>query len=290
MSKIQKALDRAIRQNSLPENRRSEPVKSTHSLAVMRESNLASPATLESRDIVHSMSVDRKALESYHALRTRLGRELAGSAGKVICVTSVVPATNDVMVALNLSVSVAGDESQSALIVDCDLDRPSVAKILGLADAVGLTDFIEGNVSDIANIILGTGIPRLRAITAGYEPYRSDIFLRRRMKEMIAEVRERYDDRIIILHAPPVMGSSDAIALAEQSDWIILTVPYGKATSPQVMRAIEAVGPSKVMGTVLYDEPQLPPLPAKLVMRDVLEKLAHPLQMFRTLFGAERAH
>ncbi len=123
----------------------------------------------------------------------------------------------------------------------------------------GLTDYLEADDIQVEHIIHPVGIPRLRLVPAGR---RSDMPTENlgssKMKSLLAELRERYQDRYIILDTSSITDAADARVLQEMADLALLVVPYGKTTEIQVWNAAKAIEPSKFFGVVFNDEPQLP--------------------------------
>jgi Mrp family chromosome partitioning ATPase len=71
------------------------------------------------------------------------------------------------------------------------------------------------------------------------------------MKEMIAELKQRYD--FIFFDSPPVLGVSDASVLASEVDLVMQVIQYRRYPQPMTIRAkqmIEKVG-GNFVGIVL---------------------------------------
>src|SRR5215475_10369887 len=69
------------------------------------------------------------------------------------------------------------------------------------------------------------------------------------MKEFMREAAQQYD--WVILDTPPVALLSDANLLSAMIDVAVVVVNAETTPYPLVRRAVEAIGPSKVLGTVL---------------------------------------
>lgn len=298
MSKIRDALEKSRAQGgnsgtAAPRqgegSMRVAPAPQTNALVVMSESRLLAPEALESRHIVHPRLQDRGVLDGFRGLRSTLLRKVNGHAN-LVCVTSVWPQDHGGLVAANLATVIAADESRSALLIDCNLARPSVGRLFEMGDGPGLSDYLADEKVDVTQVIRPVGIRRLRAIAAGHADPQGDCFLFRRMKDLVAEIRARYDDRMIILNAPPVRACADATILAEQSDYVVLAVPYGRVTMAEISDAARAVGAAKVAGVVFFDEPRVPSIGPGELLREAIRQLAHPVAFFRRLVGAPVAN
>lgn len=297
MSKIRDALEKSRAQHgeSGTAPRRADegltgvaPVRQSNALVVMSESRLLAPEALESRHIVHPRLPDRDVLDGFRGLRSTLLRKVNGHAN-LVCVTSVWPQDHDGLVAANLATVIAADESRSALLIDCNLARPSVGRLFEMGDGPGLSDYLADEKVDVTQVIRAVGVRRLRAISAGRGDPQGDCFLFRRMKDLVAEIRSRYDDRMIILNAPPIHACADATILAEQSDYVVLSVPYGRVTMAEVSDAVRAVGAAKVAGVIFFDEPRVPSIGFGELLRETIGQLTHPLAFIKRLVGASAA-
>jgi Mrp family chromosome partitioning ATPase len=75
---------------------------------------------------------------------------------------------------------------------------------------------------------------------------------------LLVDIRQRFSDRFVILDSPSMTDSADARILLELCDYVLLVVPYGRATSAEVEESIKAVDGEKFLGVVFNDEPRLP--------------------------------
>ncbi len=85
----------------------------------------------------------------------------------------------------------------------------------------------------------------------------ADFFTSARWRALLMELKQRYPDRYLVVDAPPLGLSADAGATLAECDFAILVVPYGKVTQAQLSVAAKAVGPQKLLGVVLNDEPRV---------------------------------
>jgi receptor protein-tyrosine kinase len=92
----------------------------------------------------------------------------------------------------------------------------------------------------------------LTVMTAGTPPRSAlEVLSRRRLDELIDDLRQRYD--IVIIDSPPVVAGGDAVAIARQADGAIMVVKAGSVTLPAVRRALGTVdrGGARILGVVL---------------------------------------
>lgn len=211
---------------------------------------------LDEAKIIYQDMEDARVVESFRHMRTHILQN-AGPRNCVVLVASVVPDGGASFVALNLAASFAFDETKTALLIDCRLRDPQQDRLVSGDIHYGLTDYLEADDLDVAQIIHEGGIPRFRLIPAGRKSDAGTEHLdSRRMRDLISHLKDRYPDRYIVLDAASPAESADAAVLAELADFVLLVVPYGKATESQIWAAAKGIDEQKFLGVVFNDEPQ----------------------------------
>ena len=133
------------------------------------------------------------------------------------------------------------------LIVDSDLRRPSIHKILRVSNSVGLTNYLLKQNS-LEEVIQTTGMPTLDFLPSGKLPSSSmGILSSAPMKIMIQELKRRYD--FVFFDSPPIMGVSDASILASEVDMVLQVIQYRRYPQPMTIRAKQMI--QKVGGNLL---------------------------------------
>lgn len=274
MSKIQDALDKikANRENVDPavvgqesvgfqhsnyNNKRSavEPVNSISEMYQIDE--FTDERKAQSR-IISSGMHDRKVFNAFRELRTTV-MEKSDKASPVIMVTACNSDSGSSFVALNLAASIAMDESKTSLLIDCNFSDPNYSDLTDNENKIGLKEYLQDTQSRVEDIILPTGIPRMRLIKSGKANIpTTEFFTSIRLHNLFDDIRKRYDHRYIIVDAPAIDENADARILAQVCDYVILVVPYGKNGEKQVLSTARTIGKEKLLGTVLNNEPQLP--------------------------------
>lgn len=147
--------------------------------------------------------------------------------------------------------TVFAQNGQRVLIVDSDLRRPSLHKLLNVSNSVGLTNYLLRQNS-LEEVIQTTKLPTMHFLPSGKLPSSSlGILNSPQMKEFIKAVKERYD--FVFFDSPPIMGVSDASILASEVDLSILVIQYRKYPQAMTIRAkqmVEKVG-GRMLGVVL---------------------------------------
>lgn len=231
-----------------------ERLVANRSITRIAETTALSPAQMQDRAIISPTSMGQPQVDAFREVRTRL---LAASNDSNI-VTLVAPVSRGSggsYVARNLAAAFAFDDTKSAVLIDCDLYRPSQHTTMRINPFKGgLVNYLEDPATFIADMLYETGIPRLRLVPAGAAPKRnSEYFSSFRMRLLVDSLRSRYPDRYLFMDSPPVLGAPDARILADIADVVVLVAGYGRDSPDDVARAAANFDPSKFAGVVFNE-------------------------------------
>lgn len=175
------------------------------------------------------------AAEAYKALRTSLLFSTIDHVLKTIVVTSSGPAEGKSRTAANLAVVLA-EAGHKTLLIDADFRRPSMHKIFGRIQNVGLSNLILQDVTENEAITAVERVPNLWLITSGpIPPNPSELLGSGRIKELMFRVGSAF--KYIILDTPPVNAVTDPAILAADANGTILVVEQGRTTFPALGHA-----------------------------------------------------
>lgn len=188
--------------------------------------------------------------EAYRVLRTNVLFSRKDPKFNTMTVVSGGAGEGKTTTLFNLAVIFA-QNGQRVLVVDSDLRRPSVHKLLKLSNNIGLTNLLLKQ-NTLEEVIQTTGMPTLDFMPSGKLPSSSmGILGSAQMKEMIRDVKRRYD--FVFFDSPPIMGVSDASILSSEVDIVLQVIQYRRYPQPMTIRAkqmIEKVG-GNLLGLVL---------------------------------------
>jgi capsular exopolysaccharide synthesis family protein len=188
--------------------------------------------------------------EAYRALRTNFQFATLGTNAKTLMVTSAVPGEGKTTTVVNLAVTMA-DQGMRVLVVDTDLRRPNVHRVLRMERGPGLADVLREGL-DLDMVIRPTRVENLWVISAGrVPPNPSELIGSERMAEVMHTLRGQFD--LVICDAPSVLVVTDPVLLATKIDTCLLVCAAGFARRETVSRASKLLSTAKgrIAGVVL---------------------------------------
>ncbi len=201
-----------------------------------------------SSKLVTLSAPDSLDAENFKVLRTQLLFPKNGQRPRTIMVTSALPGEGKTFVSANLGVSIAMGVHEHVLLVDCDFRRPALHRMFGYAQSLGLHEYLTG-AKRLEELLIRTQVEKLSLLPAGSTPRNpSELLSSKLMQAFLAEVKDRYSDRFIIIDAPPTNVMADTSALANYVDGILFVVMAHKAPRQMVHKSLETIGKKKVIG------------------------------------------
>jgi capsular exopolysaccharide synthesis family protein len=257
MERIKKALELARRQRGQNGTEGAASISNTPlparingATAPTRIASLA-PEHLERHRVLHSGS-HAAVRRAYKMLRTQLLQRMRDNALQTIGVLS--PATGDgkSLTAANLAISVAQDPNHTALLVDLDLRRPTLHQLFGVTVEQGVDDYLRGRCAVAQALSRFTQYERLALLPArAAVEDSSELLASARARELIAELKGRYPDRIVIIDLPPVLACDDALTLTPSVDCVLVVTAEGFTRREELVRALRVLDKARIVATVL---------------------------------------
>jgi capsular exopolysaccharide synthesis family protein len=192
------------------------------------------------------------AAETFRMIRTNLAFMSPDEPLRSVVVTSAMPLEGKTTIASNLAVTLA-QFGRSVLLVDSDLRRPRLHRVLEVDNQIGLSTLVEGRSSWSASVH-GTKIDGLSLLTSGPIPHNPSELLH---SEAFARVREQLLQHFdyVLFDSPPMGAVTDAAILAPQVDGVLLVVRAGTSTLHAVAGARKQLTSvsGRLVGAVLND-------------------------------------
>lgn len=193
-------------------------------------------------------------IETYKALRTRVEALSAKHKYKVFIVSSTGEGEGKTTVATNIAISLA-QNGRSVLLIDADLRKPSICKMLGL------TNVKENKGHGLPDVILDTGsfekairyiekhkIFLLAGTSAVSEP--TELLSTTQMERIIKAVRSEFD--FVIIDTAPAGVVTDASIITNYADALIMVIREDQLPVAKIRSALVDLsnGKAQIIGCV----------------------------------------
>lgn len=210
--------------------------------------NMLVPGSDLGRDIQDDYRRIKRPLVSNACGRNKLMVER----GNLILVTSALPGEGKTFTAINLALSISQEMDNTVLLVDCDVAKQGVSRMLGLENVAGLVDVLESDDLTIGDVLLKTDIPNFRVMSAGKQnEYVTELLASHRMSALVNEMASRYTDRIIIFDGPPLLPTPQTQVLARLVGQVVFVIEAGKTPQSLVEEALRLIPEEQATGLVM---------------------------------------
>lgn len=183
-------------------------------------------------------------------LRTQVLHSLSDEGRNTLLITSANPGEGKTLTAINLAISFSHQTNKTVLLVDGDIRKPTIDKYLGLSEGPGLSDYLIGK-ADMADILINPGMERIVILPGGRPLTNSaELLGSPRMGSLFKEIKEKYQDRFIIIDSAPVLTSADPLVLSSIIDGILIVVEAERTKKEDIQRVFEMMQGKPIIGTV----------------------------------------
>jgi len=195
------------------------------------------PLVREQGEQILTEASTRSALaEAYRLIRSNIGFAAVDKPIKTLLITSASQLEGKSTTAVNLGIIMAQQETK-VIIVDTDLRRPSVHKMLGAENDRGLTNVLVGEMP-LADVVQQTQVENLSFLAAGpIPPNPAELLGSRRAAELLMQLAQMAD--MVIFDSPPAAMVADAAILGAQLDASLLVLEQNRTREPLAVMAKE---------------------------------------------------
>ena len=235
---------------------RGARTKQLSSGSVFNEVNVSLEVLEQNRIVAHNAADPRS--RAFDMLRTQVLQAMDKQDWQFLAVTSPTLGCGKSVTAINLALSIARQPDRSALLVDMDLQRPSIAYYLGIRAKHGLQGILEGKTPLAAAL--------LRANVIGYElmvlpaesatVHSSELIACRAMSSLLQEIRKDFKSRTVVVDMPPLLQGDEVLTLLPKIDCVLLVTAAGVSTQHQIVECNKHLQSTEVVRLVLNMAPQ----------------------------------
>jgi len=195
------------------------------------------------------------AAEAFRSLRTNLQFSGVDRPVRSLLVTSPGPQEGKSTVAANLAVVMAQGGHRVTLL-DADMRRPRLHRLLGVPNRIGLSDLFTRNPLDLDGAVRPCRMENLSLLTSGgVPPNPAELLASERMIQILDQVAKQTD--FVVIDSPPAGAVTDAIVLAARVDGVLLVVEPKHTRLPSVVQVVEQLrrAGANVVGLVFNNVP-----------------------------------
>jgi len=188
------------------------------------------------------------AAEEYRIIRTKILNH--ATRPRLILVTSPTSGDGKTVTSVNIAASLALKDEARVLLIDADLRRPRVARLLGIPAAPGLADVLQGKSVLNAALVRAEQLPNLSILPSGLVAGNpAELFDSQPWRVLIEEVRARFTH--VIIDTTPLGVVADYELTQAASDGVIVVLRPDHTLRKECRRALGVVPSDKLIGVVL---------------------------------------
>jgi exopolysaccharide/PEP-CTERM locus tyrosine autokinase len=172
---------------------------------------------------------------------------------KRVMVTSAFPGEGKTFCAINLAMSIAAERDHQVILIDADVARPALPRILGIDPGPGLLDWLAAeSPPDIGEFVLPTNVDSLSVLRSGRKhEHATELLASAAMGRLLDTLTARYPHAILIFDTPPLLVTTEARVVASFMGQIVMVVEAGKTPRESVAEALSTIESCEVVGLVL---------------------------------------
>lgn len=274
MSLVERALKKLQQSATRPGQVPVSPADSGHEASAAATPALAAPVRRRVVPQHAPISVDRNALraaglmapehqerqlaDQYRQIKRPLIANAKGrgvkkvSNGQVIMTASALPGEGKTFTSLNLALSTALEKDLTVLLVDADVSKRHISRMLGVEGEPGLLDALKDDTLDLESLVIPTDIDNLSILPAGNRTdIATELLSSTHMENTVARLAAHDPNRIVVLDSPPLLLTSESRALAAMVGQVVVVVRAGHTPQQAVLDAVSHIPADKAVGFVL---------------------------------------
>jgi capsular exopolysaccharide synthesis family protein len=200
------------------------------------------------RHLVALVDADPIAAERYNRLAVSFLAAAEERGCRRVLVVSAHHGEGRTTVALNLAALLAR-AGRRVLLVDADLLRPSVLRLLGAAAEVGVTEAVARELP-LESSMMRVAPPGFFVLPGRERRDDSlDVLGSAAFRTLADAAGSRFD--FVLFDTPPLLARPDATLVAPHADGALLVIDHGRTRSESAARAVSFLRRANLLGVVL---------------------------------------
>lgn len=159
---------------------------------------------------------------------------------RIALICSANPDEGKTFCALNLALSLAGEQDVEVLLIDGDFGKPEILPMLGVEPKAGFVDAMADPKLDPEGLIVRTDVGALSLLGAGRQVNNvTELLASERTRDVLARLTDANPKRIILFDSPPVLAASSASVLASHAGQTLMVVRADKTAEADLREALD---------------------------------------------------
>lgn len=187
----------------------------------------------------------------YDMLRARLLHQLKEKEMHRLAVTSPNTGCGKTTICLNLAFSLARHTDLRVLLMDFDMRRPSIARVMRQNKAGDISQLLNGETG-FADHAMRYGDNLAICMNQRPVPRSAELLQSQRARDNLEALLRKWAPDIVIFDMPPMQGNDDTLGFIDRVDGVLLVAAAESTTISQIdvcERELSAL--TNVVGTVL---------------------------------------
>ena len=177
------------------------------------------------------------AVEALRSLRTSLHFAMLESKNNILTISGPRPGVGKTFVSANLAAVIA-QAGQRVLVIDADMRKGTLHKLLGVGHAGGLSDVLAGKTELDAAIHEVPGLPNMHYMVRGdIPPNPSELLMHPRFAQVLELLAPRYD--LVIVDTLPILAVTDPAIVAAHAGASLLVTRFGLNQAKEILLTLK---------------------------------------------------
>lgn len=177
------------------------------------------------------------AVEALRSLRTSLHFAMLEAKNNILTISGPRPGVGKTFVSSNLAAVIA-QAGQRVLVIDADMRKGTLHKLLGISQQNGLSDVLGGKLAVEAAIHPLPGLENMHYMVRGdVPPNPSELLMHPRFQQMLESLSQQYD--LVIVDTPPILAVTDAALVATHAGSSLLVTRFGVNQAKEILLTMQ---------------------------------------------------
>jgi protein-tyrosine kinase len=190
------------------------------------------PEAIDAHRLV-SLTRSDPAYHAFDVLRTRVIQLMRQNGWKKVAITSPTPECGKTTVGINLAFSLARQGDCRTVLVDFDLRRPRIARVLGMPDTPSM-EAVLGGKATLTEVSRRFGHNLAVAASRHHVDLPAELLQSAASRQFIADIERKLAPDFIVFDLPPMLASDDVAAFLPNVDCIILVAAAEQSTRSEI--------------------------------------------------------